>query len=86
MKKILKFAVIIAVLGLIICVGLLLELSRHDPYSWANPPFGAVESRDLWNVRKDFYMLLARVFLASTVISSILFTIKFMFAERIKSR
>jgi hypothetical protein len=65
-------SILISIFGLIVCAGLLLELYRHDPYSWLKPPFEAIESRDLWNERKDLYLKVASFFLTSTVVSFIL--------------
>jgi hypothetical protein len=65
-----------SVFGVIASVGLLLELGRHDPYSWVNPPFEAIDSRNLWNERKDFYLILFKSFLISTGVLFLLAAIK----------
>jgi hypothetical protein len=70
-----------SVFGVIASVGLLLELGRHDPYSWVNPPFEAIDSRNLWNERKDFYLILFESFLISTGVLFLLAAIKY-FARR----
>ena len=59
---------------LISLAALLLLLGLHeyhysfDPYSWADPNAASVESRNLWNQRKDFYRLLMLVFFCPAVI------------------
>jgi hypothetical protein len=79
-----KISLIISVLGLIVCVGLLLELRQHDPYSWINPPFETIESRDLWNDRKDFYLMTAKFFLSSAFVSSFILFLQMIFKNRSK--
>jgi hypothetical protein len=79
-----KISSVISVLGLIVCVGLLSELYRHDPYSWISPPFGKVESRDLWNERKDVYLMTAKIFLSSTFVSSVILLLQMILKNRSK--
>jgi hypothetical protein len=79
-----KLSLIISVLGLIVCVGLLFELYRHDPYGWISPPFEAVESRDLWNERKDVYFNSAKIFLSAAFVSSGILFLRMILKNRSK--
>jgi heme/copper-type cytochrome/quinol oxidase subunit 1 len=79
-----KISLVISVLGLVIFVGLLLELGRHDPYGWISPPFETIESRDLWNERKDFYLMTAKFFLSSAFVSSIILFLRILLKNRSK--
>jgi hypothetical protein len=77
-----KISLIISVFGLIVFIGLLLELRRHDPYSWINPPFETIESRDLWNEQKDFYLMAVKIFLSSAFVSSVILFLKMILKKR----
>lgn len=83
-SRLIKIVLIVSVLGLFVCAGLLLELYRHDPYSWINPPFEAIESRDLWNERKDFYLVTVKVFLSSAFISTVILFVQVFLKNRSK--
>jgi hypothetical protein len=83
-SRLIKIVLIVSVLGLFVCAGLLLELYRHDPYSWINPPFEAIESRDLWNERKDFYLMTAKIFLSSAFVSSVILLLQMILKNRSK--
>jgi hypothetical protein len=59
---------LISLAALIILFGLHEYHYSFDPYSWANPNAETVESRNLWNQRKDLYRLLMIVFFCPAVI------------------
>jgi hypothetical protein len=61
-------ATVLSVIAVIIFVGLHEYLYTFDPYSWLNPKVESVESRNLWNHRKDLYRLLIVIFFCSTLL------------------
>jgi hypothetical protein len=61
-------ATVLCVIALIIFVGLHEYLYTFDPYSWLNPKVESVESRNLWNHRKDLYRLLIVIFFCSSLL------------------
>ena len=46
----------LAFLAWLVCVGLYLELTSHDPYGWAFPGQESVYSRHLYQTRKWIYV------------------------------
>lgn len=57
----------IASAAVMILFGLLMHHSSFDPYGWANPGTETVESRDLWNERKEVYSSLLLISFAIAV-------------------
>jgi len=58
----------LSVVAVIIFIGLHEYLYTYDPYSWLDPKVESVESRNLWNHRKDLYRLLIVIFFCSTLL------------------
>ena len=61
-------ATVISSIGLIIFIGLHEYLYTFDPYSWLDPKVESVESRNLWNHRKDLYRVFILLFFFSTFV------------------
>jgi hypothetical protein len=59
---------LVSLLALIVLFGLHQYHYSFDPYSWAKPNVEGVESRNLWNQRKDLYHLLMLVFFCPAVV------------------
>jgi hypothetical protein len=62
-------ATVISFAALIVLLGLHEYHYSFDPYSWVNPGVESVESRNLWNHRKDLYRLLMLISFCSMLIS-----------------
>ena len=58
---------LLSLTSLIVLVGLHEHLYSFDPYSWANSKVESVESRNLWNQRKDLYRWLMLIFFCPTI-------------------
>ena len=70
MKTLLKTSKVFAffsLIGLIVVFGLHHYHYSFDPYSWLKSNAASVESRDLWNVRKDLYRFWTLIFLIGTI-------------------
>jgi hypothetical protein len=66
--RFLVIATALSVVAVIIFIGLHEYLYTYDPYSWLAPKVESVESRSLWNHRKDLYRLLIGIFFCSTLL------------------
>jgi amino acid permease len=66
--KTLTVLAVLSLVGLLIISVLLAYHYSFDPYSWLKPQTDAVESRDLWNIRKDYYKLLLLIFSVATFV------------------
>ena len=81
MRKIdlfLTVLILICMMGFSITVGLSLYHYSFDPYSWLEAGKGSVESRDLWNLRKDLYHWWMLNFLVGSILSVILLTFNWL--------
>lgn len=61
-------ATVVSFIGLAIFLGLHEYLYTFDPYSWANPKVESVESRNLFNERKDLYRVFILMFFTLTLL------------------
>jgi Zn-dependent protease with chaperone function len=55
-SSVLTIALIVAVAGWLVSLGLFWHLSQYDPYSWASPGVESVQSRNLYLERRALYV------------------------------
>jgi len=79
----LVIATLLSAISLAMFIGLHEYLYAFDPYSWLNPKIESVESRNLWNHRKDLYRVLIVIFFSSTLIFSLAGTIVWFRSRRL---
>ena len=65
-----KTVAIFSLIAVILFFGLLEHHRSFDPYSWLDPKDVSVQSRDLWNQRKELYAYFLLGSFASLIVSA----------------
>jgi hypothetical protein len=78
-SSILTVLLILALAIWLLSIGLFLELSQYDPYSWAFPGKESDVSRSLFLARRDLYV---RIGIVSFVIACVLGGVKIFLRRR----
>jgi hypothetical protein len=81
-SSILTLAIILMLAVWLGSIGLFLELSRHDPYSWAFPGKESDVSRSLFLARRDLYV---RIGIIAFLLVCALGGIKLFLRRRVRS-
>jgi preprotein translocase subunit SecE len=69
---------------MITCFGLLIELATHNPYNWLDSSIETLQSRTLWNERKELYYQCSLISVVFTFLSFIVFLIDWFRKSRHK--
>jgi hypothetical protein len=81
-SSILTAAMMLMVIVWLVSIGLFLELSQHDPYSWAFPGKESDVSRSLFLARRDLYV---QIGIVSFILACVLGGIKLFLRRRARS-
>ena len=81
-SSILTVIIILALAFWLLSIGLFLELSQHDPYSWAFPGKESDLSRSLFLARRSLYI---EIGIASFIIACALCGVKTFISRRLRT-